>query len=148
MESSLDVFISYRRSNGSQLASLIKNYLGIRNYRVFIDVVRLENGNFGHNLLNHLRQAKNFVLILTQGALDRCVGDNECNDWVHKEIVNAMQNRLNIIPIIDEKFTWPELLPADIRDLRTYNAIQWSHEFQKECIDAISMAIRGDLNAA
>ncbi|XP_060839827.1 NAD(+) hydrolase sarm1-like isoform X2 [Rhopalosiphum padi] len=147
MESSLDVFISYRRSNGSQLASLIKAYLEIRDYRVFIDVVRLENGNFGHNLLKHLKLAKNFVLVLTQNSLDRCVGDNECNDWVHKEIVTAMQNRLNIIPIIAENFTWPELLPADMRDLRTYNAIQWSCEFQNECMDSISMAIRGDLYA-
>lgn len=51
---------------------------------MFIDVVKLENGHFGNNLVNHLKRAKNFVLILTQSSLDRCVGDNECNDWVHK----------------------------------------------------------------
>lgn len=51
---------------------------------MFIDVVKLENGHFGNNLVNHLKQAKNFVLVLTQSSLDRCVSDNECNDWVHK----------------------------------------------------------------
>lgn len=53
---------------------------------MFIDVVKLENGHFGHNLVKHLKHAKNFVLVLTQSALDRCVGDDECNDWVHKVI--------------------------------------------------------------
>ncbi|XP_025192617.1 sterile alpha and TIR motif-containing protein 1-like [Melanaphis sacchari] len=141
-----DVFISYRRSNGSQLASLLKVYLEIRNYRVFIDVVRLKNGHFGHNLLKNLKQAKNFVLVLTQNSLDRCIGDNECNDWIHKEIVTAMQNQLNIIPIIVDNFTWPEMLPEDMRKLQTYNMVRWSHEFQDTCMDAIEMAIRSSFN--
>jgi len=51
---------------------------------VFIDVVKLKNGNFGNNLVNHLKRAKNFVLVLTRSSLDRCVGDDECTDWVHK----------------------------------------------------------------
>merc|ERR1711974_283150 len=42
LEKSLDVFISYRRSNGSQLASLLKVHLEIRQLSVFLDVDRLE----------------------------------------------------------------------------------------------------------
>lgn len=141
-----DVFISYRRSNGSQLASLLKVYLEIRDYRVFIDVVRLKNGYFGHNLLEHLKRAKNFVLVLTKNSLDKCVGDNRCHDWVHKEIVTAMQNQLNIIPIIVDNFSWPDILPEDIRNLRTYNVVQWSHESQDKCVDAIEKAIRNHSN--
>ena len=40
LEKTLDVFISYRRSNGSQLASLIKLILEMRNFSVFLDVDR------------------------------------------------------------------------------------------------------------
>ena len=40
LEKNLDVFISYRRSNGSQLASLLKVHLEIRNLSVFLDVDR------------------------------------------------------------------------------------------------------------
>ncbi|CAI6366813.1 unnamed protein product [Macrosiphum euphorbiae] len=142
-----DVFISYRRSNGSELASLIKVYLEIRGYQVFIDVVKLENGHFGNNLVNHLKQAKNFVLVLTQSSLDRCVSDNECNDWVHKEIVTAMQNQLNIIPIVVDDFTWPEMLPEDLRNLQTYDVVEWSHDTQDMCIDAIVTAMHGASSA-
>ncbi|RWS21919.1 sarm1-like protein, partial [Leptotrombidium deliense] len=80
----LDVFISYRRSNGSQLASLLKVHLQLRGFSVFIDVERLEAGNFDSNLLNSIKQAKHFILVLTPSALDRCISDNECKDWVHK----------------------------------------------------------------
>ena len=40
LEKTLDVFISYRRSNGSQLASLLRTHLEIRKVSVFLDVDR------------------------------------------------------------------------------------------------------------
>ena len=48
-DKSLDVFISYRRSN-SQLASLLKVHLQLRGFTVFIDV-ELKAGKFNNNLL-------------------------------------------------------------------------------------------------
>ena len=84
MEKPLDVFISYRRSNGSLLASLLKVHLAMRGFSVFIDVERLEAGKFDNNLLKSITQAKHFVLVLTPESLDRCIGDNECKDWIHR----------------------------------------------------------------
>lgn len=51
---------------------------------MFIDVERLEAGKFDNNLLQSIRQAKHFILVLTPRALDRCVRDDECKDWVHR----------------------------------------------------------------
>lgn len=84
LDKSLDVFVSYRRSNGSQLASLLKVHLQLRGFSVFIDVERLEAGKFDNNLLQSIRQAKHFLLVLTPKALDRCTNDGECKDWVHR----------------------------------------------------------------
>lgn len=84
MNKTLDVFVSYRRSNGSQLASLLKVHLELRGFTVFIDVDRLEAGKFDNNLLNSIRQAKNFLLVLTPSALERCIDDAEQKDWVHR----------------------------------------------------------------
>jgi hypothetical protein len=84
LDKSLDVFVSYRRSNGSQLASLLKVHLQLRGFSVFIDVERLEAGKFDNNLLQSIRQAKHFLLVLTPKALERCIDDSECKDWVHK----------------------------------------------------------------
>lgn len=83
-DKTLDVFVSYRRSNGSQLASLLKVHLQLRGFSVFIDVERLEAGKFDNNLLQSIKQAKHFLLVLTPRALERCIEDSECKDWVHR----------------------------------------------------------------
>lgn len=83
MVKNLDVFISYRRSNGSQLASLLKVHLNLRGFTIFIDVERLEAGKF-ENLLQSIRQAKHFLLVLTPNALDKCKHDTEQKDWLHR----------------------------------------------------------------
>lgn len=92
MNKSLDVFVSYRRSNGSQLASLLKVHLQLRGFSVFIDVERLEAGKFDNNLLQSIQKAKHFLLVLTPNALDRCLGDGEQKDWVHRVSVLQLIN--------------------------------------------------------
>ncbi|XP_035220571.1 NAD(+) hydrolase sarm1-like isoform X1 [Stegodyphus dumicola] len=146
-QKSLDVFVSYRRSNGSQLASLLKVHLQLRGFSVFIDVERLEAGKFDNNLLNSIRQAKHFLLVLTPNALERCIGDTECKDWVHKEIVEALQSQCNIIPILDN-FQWPEpeTLPEDMRAVCYFNGVRWIHDYQDACVDKLERFMRGEMN--
>ena len=43
LEKTWDVFISYRRSNGSLLASLLRNNLEAKKFSVFLDVDRYSN---------------------------------------------------------------------------------------------------------
>ncbi|XP_053953710.1 NAD(+) hydrolase sarm1 isoform X10 [Anastrepha ludens] len=148
MAKTLDVFVSYRRSNGSQLASLLKVHLQLRGFSVFIDVERLEAGKFDNGLLNSIRQAKNFVLVLTPNALQRCVDDEEGKDWVHREIVAALKSNCNIIPIIDQQFAWPETdrLPEDMRSVCHFNGVTWIHDYQDACIDKLERFMRGEKN--
>jgi hypothetical protein len=138
LDKSLDVFVSYRRSNGSQLASLLKVHLQLRGFSVFIDVERLEAGKFDNNLLQSIQKAKHFLLVLTPNALERCRGDNERKDWVHREIVAALQAQCNIIPIIDN-FQWPEAdeLPEDMRQVCHFNGVRWIHDYQDACVDKL-----------
>ena len=82
----ISFFNSYRRSNGSNLASLIKKELDRKDLRVFVDVDNLEEGPFPDNLLEHIKNSRSFVLILTESALDRCINDLYVEDWVHKEV--------------------------------------------------------------
>ncbi|XP_034244246.1 sterile alpha and TIR motif-containing protein 1 isoform X3 [Thrips palmi] len=146
LDKPLDVFISYRRSNGSQLASLLKVHLQLRGFRVFIDVERLEAGKFDNNLLQSIKQARNFILVLTPNALDRCHNDPECKDWVHKEIVAALDSQCNIIPITDN-FSWPEPeeLPEDMRAVCHFNGVRWIHDYQDACVDKLERFMRGEL---
>lgn len=61
---------------------------------MFIDVERLEAGKFDNHLLQSIKQAKNFLLVLTPKSLDRCIGDHECKDWVHKVIELSIIKRI------------------------------------------------------
>ncbi|XP_037043747.1 NAD(+) hydrolase sarm1 isoform X4 [Bradysia coprophila] len=148
MDKTLDVFVSYRRSNGSQLASLLKVHLQLRGFSVFIDVERLEAGKFDNNLLQSIRQAKHFILVLTPRSLDRCIEDVEGKDWVHREIVAALTSNCNIIPIIDN-FQWPEAeeLPEDMRTVCHFNGVRWIHDYQDACVDKLERFMRGERDA-
>uniref|UniRef100_A0A3Q3IJ71 TIR domain-containing protein n=1 Tax=Monopterus albus TaxID=43700 RepID=A0A3Q3IJ71_MONAL len=133
-----DVFISYRRTTGSQLASLLKVHLQVRGYSVFIDVEKLEAGKFEDKLIQSVQRARHFILVLSSNALDKCMGDTAMKDWVHKEIVTALAGKKNIIPVADN-FMWPDpkVLPEDMRSILNFNGIKWSHEYQEATIDKI-----------
>ena len=64
--------------------SLLKVHLHIRGFSVFLDIERLRAGKFDDSLMNNVRNARNFVLVLTAGSLDRCVGDDQHKDWIHR----------------------------------------------------------------
>ncbi|KAM9801434.1 NAD(+) hydrolase SARM1 [Neosynchiropus ocellatus] len=133
-----DVFISYRRTTGSQLASLLKVHLQVRGFSVFIDVEKLEAGKFEDKLIQSVQRARNFILVLSANALDKCMGDTAMKDWVHKEIVTALAGKKNIVPVTDN-FTWPDpkSLPEDMRSILNFNGIKWSHEYQEASIEKI-----------
>ncbi|XP_006011059.1 NAD(+) hydrolase SARM1 [Latimeria chalumnae] len=139
-----DVFISYRRCTGSQLASLLKVHLQLRGFSVFIDVEKLEAGKFEDKLIQSVECARNFVLVLSPSALDKCMGDDDQKDWVHKEIVTALKCSKNIVPVTDQ-FQWPDekCLPEDMRAVLKFNGIQWSHEYQDATIEKIIRFLRG-----
>ena len=76
--------------------------------------------------------------MLTSGALDRCLNDTEQKDWIHKEVVCALNSDCNIIPVFDH-FSMPKSndLPAAMRPLTSYNGVNWVHEYQSACMDKI-----------
>lgn len=45
---------------------------------------KLEAGKFEDKLIQSVMGARNFVLVLSAGALDKCKQDHDCKDWVHK----------------------------------------------------------------
>lgn len=74
----------YRLSTSSLVLSLLKVHLQVRGYSVFIDVEKLEAGKFEDKLIQSVQRARNFILVLSANALDKCMGDTAMKDWVHK----------------------------------------------------------------
>lgn len=70
---SVDVFISYRRKTGAVLAQLLNVHLKAAGKRAFLDVENLGTGAFDEALKRQLTASKNVVVVLSEGALDRCM---------------------------------------------------------------------------
>lgn len=121
-----DIFISYRRDGGEMLAHILYERLKESGYAAFQDVESLRSGDFNTALYDVIESCQDFLLILSPGALDRC---SNSNDWVRNEIVYALQNNKNIIPIMMRGFEWPEVLPEDLEPLRYKNGLTASTEY-------------------
>lgn len=114
-----DVFVSYRRSS-SDSANLIATTLRAKGYRVFFDVESLRGGKFNEQLYEVIDNCTDFLLVLPENALDRC---HDEEDWVRKEVLRAMAEKKNIIPIMLAGFDWPEVMPHGLEELRYYQAL-------------------------
>ncbi|NOZ20011.1 MAG: toll/interleukin-1 receptor domain-containing protein [Planctomycetes bacterium] len=130
------VFISYRREGGAELARLVRNSLVQRGYRVFMDVEDLRTGPFNKALAECIRFCTDVVIILTPGSLDRCFNQG---DWVRLEIAYALQQKKNIIPVMARGFEWPpKPLPKDIGGLPLFNALTPAHEIFDASMDKLA----------
>ena len=90
------VFISYRRAGGREYARTLYLELRNRGIKTFFDYTSLQHGDFSADILRAIEEAPNFIMMVTDGAFDRCVDEN---DWVRKEIEYARKLGKNIVPI-------------------------------------------------
>lgn len=117
--SKYSVFISYRRT-GFDTANLISEKLKSMGYSVFFDVESLRGGKFNEQLFSVIDKCTDFVLVLPENALDRCV---DKDDWVRKEVTYAMLKGKNIVPVMLSGFTWPKPMPSGMEELQNYQAV-------------------------
>lgn len=147
MGSSKEIFISYRRDTGSELAEIIKKDLDARGYSVFKDTHDLKAGHWQEALTKQINACKDFVLLVTPGALDRCKTDP--NDVVLFEIRLALATRKNFILVVKRaKDQSPndyfKDLPLAIADLPKHNWVEYTNDDS----DAKLQKIRSFLNSS
>ncbi len=129
-----DVFISYRRDGGDMTAMYFYQALRERGYRVFYDLEVLRAGKFNEALLGSIQSCSDFLLILSPHALDRC---DDPNDWVRREIAEALRTKKNIVPVMLKGFAFPEKLPEEIDDIRYRNGLTCTTEYFEESINRL-----------
>lgn len=119
-----DIFISYRRDGGKELARPLKSELELRGYRVFLDFDELKDGVFDQRIMEAIASSPIFMVILSAHALDRCV---KADDWVRREIEYALAHERHFIPVDpDRSFAG---FPPDLPD--TLKAGLGQHQFSQ-----------------
>ena len=113
-----DVFISYRRENGREIARTLQQGLIQRGLRVFFDLEEIKDGKFNEALYGSIDAAKNLIVIMTTGALDRCVNEG---DWVRRELEYALRKGVNVVPVqpSGHQLHFPDNLPEPLDGLST-----------------------------
>lgn len=118
MDNKYDIFISYRREGGRELARTLYLSLGRLGYqRIFFDYNSMRGGTFNRQIDVAIHQCKDFVLLLSPSLMERCATDG---DWVAHEIREAIQSGCNIVPVaIDHNYVeWPQDFPRDLNIMK------------------------------
>ncbi len=86
------IFISYSRSDGSELANELSNRLRAQEHQVFFDVQSIRAGtHWRQELSNRIKWADMVVVLVTPGSND--------SDYVYDEISEAARRGKTIIPV-------------------------------------------------
>ncbi len=129
-----DIFISYRREGGESAAQMIYDRLTESGYHVFLDRESLNSGDFDTKIYSVIDDCKDFLLILSPDALDRC---QHSDDWVRREAEYALLKNKNIIPVIMKGFSFPEILPSSISALPSKNGVELNYEFLEAFLEKL-----------
>ena len=120
-----DVFISYRRDNGSSSASLIKRLLEERGARCYLDKHKKITKDFKEGLLRNIDQSINFLLILSKDIFGERTDDI---DWVREEIDYAKKNNKNIVAVMFDGYD-PKKVDFEgderIKFLKTFECLKY-----------------------
>ena len=121
MKKGVQVFISYRRDGGRDIARNIYERLSMSGYTTFFDYDSVQNGKFNIQIFKAIEQASDFILVLSKGALDHCVN---MDDWVRIEIEYAIKEKKNIVLVAPEEFSgFPDYLPIEIASIKNIDII-------------------------
>lgn len=134
MQEKYQIFISYRREGGEDLARILEYKLTDRGFKVFFDVESLRSGAFNTALFEKIAECTDVLVVLPPHGLDRC---NNPEDWVRLEIARALELGKNVIPVMMRNFTFPETLPEDIDALRYMNGISASNEYFEATLEKL-----------
>ncbi len=135
-----DAFISYRREGGFSMAQLIKDRLYDRGgVNCYIDLDEDKPGQFDISILDAIKEAPVFIIILSKKAMDRCVNED---DWVRREYLAAAEEKDKIIiPIREYGFKIAtkvmDKLPAKMKHLSTQQGVLFCHEYLDATVDKI-----------
>lgn len=130
------LFISYRRKSWPfthRLADELKRRLDAK---IFVDLEDVDDDDFEHSILRHLRQSAAMLLIISEHTFtDRIHRDD---DWVRREIREALTHDIPIVLVsIEDRFP-PADLPDDIRPVAMKQGIRFYPDYFSAAVDKLA----------
>lgn len=133
-----DVFISYRRTSGSEEAELIQSVLTKRGYkasRIFMDTHTLGAGHYKDAFIKAIDESLNVIVVVTKDCFKGLTDDS---NWAI-EIREAMTKGKNIIPIYFDGISSisQSELPDSLKEFPMANAVLYVHQYSEASYDLL-----------
>lgn len=125
------VFISYRHEDATPMAHLLKTKLQEKGISVFLDTTSLKSGRFDQQIIDSIKNAVDFIVILSEKSL--CPNKDGVY-WLEKEVSIAFEHNKHIIPIIMPNFKWPSVLSQTMSDLKKEQGIVVHNQYMDSAI--------------
>lgn len=135
----MQVFISYRRMSWPLAQSLREKLMQKIDAQVFIDLHGVDEANFENSILRNLRTSAIMLLVISEYTFTERIYD--ANDWVRREIREALQHRIPIILVMMEGRTPPSNLPPDIAGVAQMQGVKFYAEFFDAAVDQLAQFI-------
>jgi hypothetical protein len=116
------LFISYRRKSSDFMYRVAERLTALLDAEVFYDLAGMDDNNFETSLLKNLRESDVVLVIITEHTFDPARIHKD-DDWVRREIAEALRLDKSIVTVMHENLTAPHDLPDDIRDIRKKHGI-------------------------
>ena len=122
-----DIFISYRRIDGRDVARTIEQALQKDHYQnIFFDYTSIQDGKFNLKIIDAIFSCKDFILVLSPLSMKKC---SKKGDWVAREIRTALKYKSHIIPVVIENadgntnWQWPSNFPKDMSEIKDFEQL-------------------------
>lgn len=136
-----DIFLSYRRGKGAEIAQLLKERLEHLGFRAFLDVECLREGDWLLALKRQISSCTDFIPIITDGFFDHCT---QPDDVVRLEIEIAIAKEKNIIPLLVAESPFPASLPPSLSRISSFQGVPYSTAFANESLTKLLGMIRSN----
>jgi hypothetical protein len=150
MADEYDVFISYRRERGSDLAVLLAQDLRSRGCRVFLDTTSMPGGEFPKSIEAAMKSAHSCIVILTPKCFSL-----RSPDWFLEEIALARRLSKNIVPIrtpgFSDRHLWFVTRTAVVilaERILQYEIVEYSPAYRDAAFQKVARLLRSGKRTA
>jgi hypothetical protein len=139
------IFISYRRKDGMDLARNIRFVLKEAQIAdcAFFDVESLGEGRWNEQIKEAIEKSNCFLILLTPSSLENR-GENDYFLREVKTIVEKDPRKNKVIPILSERFSWPEHLESPLKELAERQDIEISSRYFDASMERLLAYIKGE----
>jgi tetratricopeptide (TPR) repeat protein len=129
------LFISYRRKSWAFTHRLAEELRRRLDADIFVDVANIDAADFEVSILRHLRASDAMLLVVTELTFaDRIHKDD---DWVRREIAEALHRKIPIVLVCVEGLLPPPGLPDDIKAVARMQGISFYPEYFTAAVEML-----------